>query len=276
VFWAHDDTVEPENTYRYRIRLGVFNPVAGTNQLDQRDKSRADEAILWSGFSDTTEPVDIMGRMYFFANNVHEANKTVTVQVSRLALGHWYSQDFPVRQGELVGESREYEPPEPDRRSTLGAAGVRNPATAVLGSVGRGVGPGVAGPGVSSRMSTFGGSQDMSNIPEYIDYATGAVLVDAVRVSDWSPGRPMRERLYYDMLYSFDGINIMHMPVGRTNWPKDLVAKFGAIAKLEREPQEPFKAFGQGATRRGVDDLGGYGDEMMYEDGYYDDMGGMY
>lgn len=30
IFWAHDDTVKPGNSYRYRIRLGVFNPVAGT------------------------------------------------------------------------------------------------------------------------------------------------------------------------------------------------------------------------------------------------------
>jgi len=181
MFWAHDDTVEPENTYRYRIRLGVFNPVAGTNQLDERDKALADQAVLWSGFSDTTEPVEIMGTMYFFANNVREADKAVTVQVSKLTLGRWYSHDFPVKQGELMGESLEYEPEEPDRRSSLRAGGLRDPAAAVMG----GIGPGMSrtvGPGVS-RMSTLGGSSDQSNIPEYIDYATGAVMVDAVPVT---------------------------------------------------------------------------------------------
>ena len=277
VFWAHDDTIEPENTYRYRIRLGVFNPVAGTNQLDERDKSKADQAILWSGFSDTTGPVEIMGTKYFFANNVREGDKTVTVQVSRLALGRWYSHDFPAHQGELVGESLEYVPEEPDRRSALGVGGLRDPGTAVLGALGPGVGRAV-GPGVApgARMSTFGGAQSTStsNVPEYIDYATGAVMVDAVLVSDWLTGRTMRERHYYDMLYSFDGVNIMHMPVGRSNWPKDLVAKFSTITRLERETQEPFKAFGQaGTTRRGgqYDDMGGY-EDMMYEGGY-EDMG---
>lgn len=271
MFWAHDDTVEPGSTYRYRIRLGVFNPVAGTNKLDERDKSYKDQAILWSGFSDITEPVEIMDRIYFFANNVREADTSVTVQVSRLTLGHWYSEEFPVKQGVLIGESREYEPEEePDRRSRI-TAGFNDPAAAMIG----GLGPGVTratGPGVSPRMSTFGTSQDNSNIPEYIDYSTGAVMVDAVPVTDWSSGRIMRSRRYYDMLYSFDGIEILHMPVGRSNWPKDLTEVFSKITRLARDPQEPFKSFGTGAARRGTqyDDLGGYGEEMMYEG--YEDM----
>jgi len=37
LFWAHDDTVELRKSYRYRMRLGVFNPVAGTNQLSEQD-----------------------------------------------------------------------------------------------------------------------------------------------------------------------------------------------------------------------------------------------
>ncbi len=279
MFWAHDDTVEPENTYRYRIRVGVFNPVAGRNQLDERDKDRTDQAILWSRFSDTTEPIEIMGRIYFFAKNVREGDKAVTVQVSKLTLGRWYSHDFfPVNQGELVGESLEYVPPEePDRRTALGLGGVRDPGTAVLGTLGPGMsratGPGVA-PG--ARLTPFGGSQNTSNIPDYIDYSTGAVMVDAVLVSDWVPGRTMRERHYYDMLYSFDGVNILHMPVGNANWPRHLKDRFSMVGRLEREPQEAFKAFGQAGTRRGGQyEMGGY-EDMMYEDGYYDDMGGMY
>ena len=269
-FWAHDDTVEPENTYRYRTRLGVFNPVAGTNQIDERDKELADQAVLWSGFSDATEPVEIMGRMYFFANNVREADMTVTVQVSKLTLGRWYNHDFPVKQGELMGESLEYEPEEPDRRSSLRAGSLRDPAAAVMG----GIGPGMSrtvGPGVS-RTSTFGGTSDQSNIPEYIDYATGAVMVDAVPVTDWQVGRTMRARRYFDMLYSRDGVNIMHMPVGRMNWPKELQTVFSTVGRLARDPQEPFKSFGQGGTmRRGgqLDEMGGY-EDMMYEDGYQD------
>lgn len=114
-------------------------------------------------------------------------------------------------------------------------------------------------------------------MPESIDYSTGAVMVDAMSINDWWGDKTLRTRHYYDMLYSFDGINIEHMPVGTTYWSKDMQTVFNAIAKLEREPQEPFKDFSAG-RRRGArpgqseyDDMGGYEDmydmEMMMEGG---------
>jgi len=108
VFWAHDDIVETGKSYRYRIRLGVFNPVAGTNQFSEEYKSLKNNAILWSEFSDVSETVEIPGRFYFFSRDKHEASKTVTVTVSRYTLGYWYSKDFTVKQGEAIGKESEY------------------------------------------------------------------------------------------------------------------------------------------------------------------------
>lgn len=108
LFWAHDDTVEPGKSYRYRIRLGVFNPIAGTNQFSEQDKSLKNKVVLWSEFSDTTEIVDIPGMLYFFPREIQEATKAITVQVSRYMLGYWYSKDFTVKQGELIGKVGEY------------------------------------------------------------------------------------------------------------------------------------------------------------------------
>ncbi|MHC4324525.1 MAG: hypothetical protein ACYSUX_09650, partial [Planctomycetota bacterium] len=70
LFWAHDDSLEPNNTYRYRIRLGVFNPLAGTNKLSEKDISKKNQVILWSDFSAVTDPVGIPGRSYFFARDI--------------------------------------------------------------------------------------------------------------------------------------------------------------------------------------------------------------
>jgi hypothetical protein len=106
-FWAYDDTVGP-GKYRYRIRLGVFNPIAGTNQFSEQDKSLKNKVILWSEFSDATEAVDIPRMLYFFPREIQEATKAVTVQVSRYVLGYWYSKDFTVKQGELIGKVGEY------------------------------------------------------------------------------------------------------------------------------------------------------------------------
>jgi len=107
LFWAYDDTVEP-GKYRYRIRLGVFNPIAGTNQFSEQDKSLKNKVILWSEFSDATEAVDIPRTLYFFPREIQEATKAVTVQVSKYVLGYWYSKDFTVKHGELIGKVGEY------------------------------------------------------------------------------------------------------------------------------------------------------------------------
>jgi hypothetical protein len=94
VFWAHDDTVEPDNTYRYRIRLGVLNPVAKGKE----------EIIFWSDFSDETSSVKIPGKIYFFAKSVQEAAKTVNVSIYKLDLGYWYKNDSRAAQGEMIGD----------------------------------------------------------------------------------------------------------------------------------------------------------------------------
>ena len=104
-FWAHDDTVELEHSYRYRIRLGVFNPIAGTNQFTKEYKSLKNQAILWSEFSDATEIVDISERLCFFPTDIAKNAETVTIQVFRYALGYWYSMDFKVKQGEEIGKA---------------------------------------------------------------------------------------------------------------------------------------------------------------------------
>jgi hypothetical protein len=124
LFWAYDDTVEPGKSYRYRIRLGVFNPIAGTNQFSEQDKSLKNKVILWSEFSDTTETVDIPGTLYFFPHEIQEAIKAVTVQVSKYVLGYWYSKDFTVKQGELIGNVGEYKITEEEEQK-----GVKVPKT---------------------------------------------------------------------------------------------------------------------------------------------------
>jgi hypothetical protein len=256
LFWAHDDTPEPKKTYRYRVRLGVFNPVAGTNQLSEQSISQKNKVILWSEYSDVTEPVEIPGRSYFFARDIQEAARTITVTVCQYVLGHWYSEDFKIRQGEVIGDVVEIEPEKPKTQ--------RGRTQDVL----------------AGRFANTARPEDKTNVPEKIDYGTGAVMVDATPMNDWWGDKALRTRHYYDMLYSFDGINIDHMPVGTTYWSQDMQSTFNYIAKLEREPQEPFKDFGSGGRRGGLpgqgggyEDMGMY-DEMMYEQQMMEGAGG--
>ena len=205
VFWAHDDTAEPGKSYRYRIRLGIFNPVAGTEQFSEQYKSLKNDVILWSAFSDVTKPVDIPARLYFFPHEIQQAAKIVTVTVCRYVLGYWYSRDFMVKQGEVIGKAVDYDGAE---------------------------------------------VEDGVVVPETIDYSTGAVLVDVMPVNDWSGAKNLRARLYFDMLYSFDGDNIERMPIKSMYWAEGLQARFNEIRKSEREPKEPLRGWGGRVGRR--------------------------
>lgn len=264
-FWALDDTLEPKNTYRYRIRLGVFNPVAGTDKVSEEDSSLKNKVILWSGFSDVTKPVEIPGRSYFFARDIQEAAKTITVTVCRYVLGHWYSEDFKVSKGETIGNvmENEIEEDKPQRgRNTIGrgTGGRRGDYTGDL-----------MGDYMGDRFASAALPKEKPNVPETIDYGTGAVMVDAMPINDWWGDNTRRSRNYYDMLYSYDSTNIEHMSVGTTYWSKDMQTVFNHISKLEREPIEEFKAFGSNKRRSARPGLGGY-DELGGYDQMYDNM----
>ena len=199
LFWAHDDTVEPGKSYRYRIRLGVFNPIAGTNRFYEQDEDLKDKIVLWSEFCEAEEIVKVPGTLYFFPRDVQDAAKVVTVNVARYALGYWYSKDFAVKPGEVIGAVAEFEPAKEEKI--------------------------------------------VPTTPETIDYTTGAVLVDVVPVNDWSGGRNMYARHYYDMLYSLDGINIEHLPVSMRYWDEELRIKLNEIMASQKEPKEPLRGW---------------------------------
>ena len=241
VFWAHDDTVEPEKRYRYRIRLGVFNPIAGTNQFSEEYRGFKNKVVLWSGFSDITEAVEIPGRLYFFARDIqNEAAKIVTVQVSRYVLGYWHSKDFPVKQGEAVGKVVESE-------TTSGSSKRRETVPEFFGGY-----PAAYGGHMGEELRLMGIESDIRSdiigrtVPETIDYTTGAVLVDVVPVNDydWSGGKKLNPRHYFDMLYTFDGMDIERMPIRPNYWARELKIRFSEIKNAEKEPREPFRDWG--------------------------------
>ena len=214
-FWAHDDTVEPGRSYRYRIRLGVFNPIAGTDQVREQDRLQKNNVILWSNFSDETETVKIPAKLYFFPHRIREAAEIVWVKVCRYALGYWYSEDFRVKQGEVIGKVEVVKSEDVDVES------------------------------VEQKEKKVN-----ITIPETVDYSTGAIYVDAVLVNNWAGGKNMRAMRYYDMLYSFDGANIEHMPIDRSYWGQELQTKFSEIEELEKKQKKPLRDWGARPTER--------------------------
>jgi hypothetical protein len=118
-FWAYDDTTEPGASYRYRIRLGVFNPLAGTDQVREEDAASKNKVILWSGYSEVTDIIDIPKRLYFFPVNVQETAKAAEVQVCKYVLGYWHSEQFMVKRGDMIGKVAKVDASEKDKISRV-------------------------------------------------------------------------------------------------------------------------------------------------------------
>ena len=268
LLWAIDDTARPGGTYQYRMRLGVFNPVAGANRVAERDKGKSDQVILWSDFSPVTEPVNVPKMLYFFAKGVEERQNTALVEVARYKLGYWRTEDFKVKPGEVIGKEMEPKDEEEDRR---------RPGSRIPGRI---TDPAYANYGLSMDMAgapAYGLRQpDDPSRPDIIDFRTGQLLVDLVQVSDWGapPNIAPPKAAYHEMLYTGDGTQIEHMPVGTANWPKDLLASYQDVLVRERKEKQPFRDFKKGGMRGRIQPgmMDGYPAGM---EGYYGDDGGM-
>lgn len=227
-FWAHDDTVEPGASYRYRIRIGVFNPVAGTGQVQEEDAASNNKVILWSDFSEVTDIVDIPERLYFFPINVQEAAKSVEVQVCKYVMGYWYSEQFMVKRGDIIGKTAKVE--------------------------------------TSEKNKTADAMKDVKDVklPETIDYTTGAIVVDVVAMNDWFGDKALQSRQYFDVLFSFDGMRIDRLPAKLMNWPEDLRLKYSELKSLEKRTKEPLRDWNSAGmlqgTQRATPPVGGGGD----------------
>jgi hypothetical protein len=198
IFWAHDDTTQPGEKYRYRIRIGVFNPVAGRGWVSADQNDLRDQVVLWGNFADVNEVVEIPERLHFFATNMREVvkgnnvDRTVEVMVARYMLGNWVSHTFSVRNGEEIGKVIEATDP---------------------------------------RLEKAGISGDT------IDFSTNAVMVDVRKVSDWTGSGSLRQREYYELLFSRDGKTIEKMAIKDKLWPAKIAKTFKEISDaLAAEP----------------------------------------
>jgi hypothetical protein len=105
--WAFDDTIQPTKKYRYRVRLGVFNPIAGTDKFSDNNDLLKNKVVLWTNFVESETVVQVPAKLYFFAKSIEELKKRVTVLVGRYRLGYWYTKDFKVVPGETIGQKIE-------------------------------------------------------------------------------------------------------------------------------------------------------------------------
>jgi hypothetical protein len=217
IFWAHDDTVEPGNTYQYKIRLGVFNPIAGKNWFYPQEQQYKDRVILWSDFSEVTDEIAIEPKVYFFPTDLaRDSAKTVKIDVFKYHLGSWRNEAFDVHAGEMIGKTVDSKVP----RQRTGARDAYDEYE-------------------------YDGGMMANVMPEEIDFGTGAMLVDVVKTDAWT-GLPSLVRMKIaDVLYTRDGVTMMRLPVKRNNWPTAMKVRYASIEKAARDDVQLLQGRGQ-------------------------------
>jgi len=220
VVWAHDDTVEPGQSYRYRLRVGVFNPIAGHDWFYNDQEHLKELVILWSDYSEVTEPVEIEPMMHFFPVDVSPDKSSVKSEIARFHFGKWRLHEFDIRPGEMIGGVVEDE----DIKS----------ARSVMGDY--------------DSSGNYGSYRNDDGESSTVDYTTGAVLVDLVQSSDLA-GMNFRERSYCDVLYTADeGTTIEHLPAHKRYWPELLAKRYNTVKEAQLE-EVIIVARGQGGRK---------------------------
>lgn len=92
--WTHDLTVRRGRTYQYRIRVVTNNPLYGrSSALAAEQRELAEQPVLYSQWSEWSEPVTVEGDTYYFVVSASESDAVgparAAVEVFRFYYGYW-------------------------------------------------------------------------------------------------------------------------------------------------------------------------------------------
>lgn len=102
VVWAHDDTVEAGKTYRYRMRVKLWNRYVGQPR-PLRDPTAAALAVLPGDWSLPTEPVTVAPSTHFFLSSGRTDKTGARVEVFKWREGKYVRRSFDVGVGDVIG-----------------------------------------------------------------------------------------------------------------------------------------------------------------------------
>ncbi|NLK40608.1 MAG: hypothetical protein GX298_00960 [Planctomycetes bacterium] len=207
LIWAHDDTAQPGQTYQYRIRFGVFNPIAGRDWFSEDQKHYKNQVVLWSDFGEPTpQLVSIPKMMHLFPLDVFAKDEGgVKVDVARYYLGQWRTNEFDVFPGQIIGKKVEYTP------STAAAAAVPMAMPEMMGGRGGGF---------------AAGSQPLS-----VDFSTPYLFVDVNTLIQW---RGTSRQEFYQMLCYGPEESLLGFPIGTRYWSADMSREYREIKDAEQ------------------------------------------
>ena len=209
ILWVLDENVEPGAIYRYRLRLGFFNPIAGHDWFTPEQADLKGRKILWSQWIQPENMVRIPERLVFFPKTVSASNPgLVPIEVCRWQNEKWYHQTFQVAPGAVIGR---LEKPDVRRR----------------------------------RSSTLRDRDSLQPTeptePEKIDFTTGATLIDIIpnRKHVQETRNSVKDISSTDIIYATPDGQIKRIGTDKKSWPKHFQTLQAAINKAIRSQEAP-------------------------------------
>ena len=224
--WAHDDSPKANTTYRYRLRIGVFNPIVGRNWCNKEYDAYNDKVVLWSEYTQPTSEVTIEGREYILP--ISQTAKGVKVTVAKYNLGLWQGHEFIVSPGDKIGDIVEI--------AKTAKKQDRN------------------GRGNNVRQ------EPSKKVIEEVDFTTGATFV---KVQDatvtLSKGGVDKEVKVKEFVYTYDGENNLSAYIGKRYWTPVMLDVSKKIKADKSREIEIIPHQGASSTRgsRGGKNMGG-------------------
>jgi len=212
LIWASDDTVKPDGKYQYRIRYGVFNPIAGNDWCLPDYKQYQNQIVLWSPFAELPDVVHIPKMLHIFPLELLADASGLKVEVCKYNLGSWRNQDFQVAPGQTIGKAVQSSSTPPTAMDALMMV------------------PGFE-PGATATPEQ----------PETIDYTTDWVMVDIVQTADWAQKTGVTRRSYPEMLYISQNQTLLTIPVGKQNWSKEMRKDYDDIKQAQQQELQPIE-----------------------------------
>jgi hypothetical protein len=100
--WFHDDTVEAGKTYRYRMRVKLWNRYVGRTR-SMKDPEAAKQPVVVGDWSFPSEPITVTPSTYFFVSGGRPADQSASVDVWKWRNGFWKKERFDVAVGDVIG-----------------------------------------------------------------------------------------------------------------------------------------------------------------------------
>lgn len=184
--WFHDDTVESGKTYRYRMRVALWNRYVGRKRA-LVDPTEANSAVIKGEWSVPSDPITVTPKAYFFLVGPNTERDGVRTEVWTWRNGFWLKEQFDARVGDVVGGEKVTKTGEWDESGE-----VRAPVDFSTGAVVLDIREAPITVRLPGKGGSFTHRQTTTWIMTYIDPADGQVKE---RVQEFDRNDPIREKL---------------------------------------------------------------------------------